>query len=148
MKIRTLNRKSILNFPLIILLFVLGIGLNSGVFAQQFDQSYLKWKADQEAQDAKLKKTDSNYYLSKPSVHQQKTSATAPQSLASNASKVRLNTASVAELQQLNGVGEKKALAIIEYRQKNGNFKSVSELQNVKGIGPKLLEKNQSRLGL
>ncbi len=62
--------------------------------------------------------------------------------------KVRLNSAPVMELQQLHGVGEKKALAIIEYRQKNGGFKSIDDLKNVKGIGPKLLEKNKARLSL
>ncbi len=48
----------------------------------------------------------------------------------------------------LNGVGEKKAQAIVEYRQKNGGFKTVDELMNIKGIGPKLLEKNKSKLML
>lgn len=148
MKIRKWNNKIYLNFPFIWVLSLFGFGLGSSVYAQQFDQTYLKWKAEQEAHDAKLKKTDSNYYLSKPSVGKQKADVTSPQAFAGNTSKVRINTASVAELQQLNGVGEKKAQAIVEYRQKNGNFKTIDELKNVKGIGPKLIEKNQSRLGL
>jgi competence protein ComEA len=53
---------------------------------------------------------------------------------------VNLNTASVAELDQLKGVGPGKAKAIVEYRTKNGPFKSVDDLGKVKGFGPKTLE--------
>lgn len=124
----------------------------SSLSAQQFDQSYLKWKAEQEAQDAKLKKVDDRYYLSKPSIAKpssaSKTSNSSAQRSSQTGMKISLNTASVTELQQLNGVGEKKAQAIVQYRQQNGKFKSIDELQNVKGIGPKLLEKNKARLSL
>ena len=57
---------------------------------------------------------------------------------------VNINTASAEELaENLNGVGPKKALAIIEYRETNGPFFSPEEITKVKGIGPKTLEKNQ-----
>ena len=46
---------------------------------------------------------------------------------------VNVNTASSAELEALPGIGPAKAKAIVEYRQKNGAFKSVEELKNVKG---------------
>jgi competence protein ComEA len=54
---------------------------------------------------------------------------------------VDLNTATLEQLVTLPGVGKKKAAAIIEYRKKNGKFKSVGELVNVKGVGKKMLEK-------
>lgn len=116
--------------------------------ADQFDQNYLKWKAQQHAQDAKLRKNDPNYYLSKPSVHSTADAKSSAQSLSGSSTKISLNSANLAELQQLNGIGEKKAQAIIDYRQKNGGFKTLNELKNVKGIGPKLLEKNLSKLSL
>ena len=51
--------------------------------------------------------------------------------------KVNINTADAAQLQKLNGIGEKKAQQIISYRQKNGQFKGVDELKQVSGIGDK-----------
>ncbi len=52
-------------------------------------------------------------------------------------SPVNLNTATQAQLETLPGIGAKAAERILEYRQKNGNFKKVEDLMNVKGIGEK-----------
>lgn len=52
---------------------------------------------------------------------------------------VNINTATEAELETLNGIGAAKAKAIVEYRKKQGGFKSVDELENVEGIGNKTL---------
>ena len=49
---------------------------------------------------------------------------------------VNINTATQAELETLDGVGPVKAQAIIDYRKKNGGFKSIDELEKVDGIGP------------
>ena len=49
---------------------------------------------------------------------------------------ISLNQATSAELEELSGVGEKTAGAIIDYRDLIGGFTSIDQLQEVKGIGP------------
>lgn len=53
---------------------------------------------------------------------------------------VNINTASQAQLESLPGVGPVKAKEIINYRKKNGSFKSLNDLENVNGIGPKTVK--------
>ncbi|MBK9664640.1 MAG: helix-hairpin-helix domain-containing protein [Gammaproteobacteria bacterium] len=48
----------------------------------------------------------------------------------------------------LQGVGLKKAEAIVAYRNEHGPFKSVDDLVNVKGIGEKSLEKLRPQVAL
>ncbi|RIK33565.1 MAG: hypothetical protein DCC52_02925 [Chloroflexi bacterium] len=54
--------------------------------------------------------------------------------------KLNLNTATLAELDALPGVGETLAQRILDYRQQNGAFKTIEDLKNVKGIGDKLFD--------
>ncbi len=54
---------------------------------------------------------------------------------------VNLNTATQAELETIKGIGPAKSQAIIDYRTKNGPFKSVDDLDNVKGFGKKTVDK-------
>jgi competence protein ComEA len=56
---------------------------------------------------------------------------------AARAATIDLNTASVADLEGLPGVGRRTAERIVEHRQKNGPFKKIEELMNIKGIGEK-----------
>lgn len=53
---------------------------------------------------------------------------------------VDINSATVEQLDGLKGVGPAKAQAIIEYRTKNGPFKSVDDLEKVKGFGKKTVD--------
>jgi len=58
-----------------------------------------------------------------------------------------INTATAAQLAAvMSGVGEKKAEAIVAYREAHGSFNSIEELSNVKGIGNALLERNKALL--
>ena len=52
---------------------------------------------------------------------------------------IDLNTASAADLTRLPGIGEKRAQAIVDYRESSGPFQSVEELTEVKGIGEGIL---------
>lgn len=59
---------------------------------------------------------------------------------------VDLNSASAEDLQQLPGIGEVKAQAIVAARKQRGGFSSVDELVEVKGVGPALVEKLRPHL--
>jgi competence protein ComEA len=62
---------------------------------------------------------------------------------------VDINKADAATIaKELSGVGASLAKAIVDYRDKNGAFKSVEDLGKVKGIGTKVLEKNRSNIKL
>lgn len=62
----------------------------------------------------------------------------APAKAAATASApINLNTATVAQLETLPGIGTRTAERIVEHRQKNGGFKKIEELMNIKGIGEK-----------
>ena len=63
------------------------------------------------------------------------------------AAPVDINTADAKTLAaNINGVGNKKAEEIVQYRDKHGPFKSADDLVKVKGIGPNLIEKNRDIL--
>jgi competence protein ComEA len=64
------------------------------------------------------------------------------------AAPVNINTASAAELQQLNGIGPVLSQRIVDYRETNGPFGVLDELQEVKGIGPKKLAAMRDRCTL
>ena len=66
---------------------------------------------------------------------------------ASWAGPVNVNTADAATLaRELDGIGPAKAQAIVDYRQKNGAFKSADDLLKVEGIGERVLEMNKANI--
>lgn len=83
------------------------------VQAQSFDQNFKEWKAKQQMYDQKLSM-------------QQASHSNSPKSsvMTDSSGQIHLNQANIDELQKLKGIGEKKAQAIVEYRQKNGGFKN------------------------
>ena len=58
---------------------------------------------------------------------------------------INLNSATIDQLNSLDGIGPKTAQKIIDYREAHGGFKSVEELLEVPGIGPSKFDqiKNQ-----
>lgn len=86
----------------------------------------------------------SRAYSSSPTVSF--ASESLPSSAAAYSGKVNINTAGLSELMTLDGIGEVKAKAIIEYRETHGDFGSIEELTRVNGIGIKTFEKNRDRI--
>ena len=59
---------------------------------------------------------------------------------------ININSANLEELKKISGVGDVKAQSIIEYREKNGGFKSIDEIKNIDGIGEKTFEKIKDKI--
>ncbi len=73
------------------------------------------------------------------------TEATAPAAV----SKVSINSATAEELASaMNGIGIKKAEAIVSWRDEFGVFTDLDELSDVPGIGSALVERNRDRITL
>lgn len=66
----------------------------------------------------------------------------------SAAAAVNINTATKEELTSLKGIGDKRAQEIIDYRKKNGDFKSVDDLEKVPGIGPGIMKQIRSQVSV
>lgn len=80
---------------------------------------------------------------------QQQTAVQAPSQTVQQtvSDKLNINTASASEIQKaLIGIGAKKAEAIVQYREKHGNFTVAEQLLEVQGIGKATLEKNRDRI--
>lgn len=60
--------------------------------------------------------------------------------------KLNINTATVAELTFLSGIGESKAKAIVLYRQENGDFTDIEQIKNVRGIGDKIYNEIKDKI--
>ncbi len=60
---------------------------------------------------------------------------------AEKVAKININKADATTLQKLSGIGEAKAKAIVEYRNKVGKIKNVAELSKISGIGDATIEK-------
>ena len=91
----------------------------------------------EKATDAKTKAADK---VKEAKEKAASTKESAKEKVASSA-KVNINKADAETLQKLSGIGEKKAQAIIDYRNKVGKIKSAAELSNIDGIGEATIEK-------
>lgn len=59
---------------------------------------------------------------------------------------VNINTADMAELTTVSGIGESRARAIIAYREKNGGFRAVEDIKKVEGIKDGLFSKIKDKI--
>ncbi len=74
------------------------------------------------------------------------TSSTTESTTLQSSEKININTAGLAQLTTLTGIGDVKGQAIIDYRTEHGPFTSVDELTNVSGIGDKTLAKIRDQI--
>ena len=63
--------------------------------------------------------------------------------IAADLKKVNINSANLEELMTLDGIGEKMAARVLEFRKKNGPFQKPEDIIMVKGIGPKTFDRNK-----
>jgi len=59
---------------------------------------------------------------------------------------VNINTATIEELDMLDGIGPALARRIVEYRQQHGPFRTAADIVKVQGIGPSVFQKKRNRL--
>ena len=62
-----------------------------------------------------------------------------PGAAAKAAEKIDINKATLEQLSAIKGLGKKKAQAILDYRQANGEITSLEDLKSIKGLGKKTL---------
>lgn len=69
-----------------------------------------------------------------------------PQGMDAKDTRINLNTATLEELDSINGIGPVTARKILDYRARTGGFSSVDQLLEVSGIGVKTLEKIRAKV--
>ncbi|MCL1976366.1 MAG: helix-hairpin-helix domain-containing protein [Firmicutes bacterium] len=61
---------------------------------------------------------------------------------------ININTANLAALQSLSGIGPAKAQAIIDYRTQHGSFTKIEDIKKVSGIGQATYDKIKDQIGV
>lgn len=112
-----------------------------------------QWKQKQQQHDLRLKQQPQPQQISQrivqvqPVIVQDLSSVSQSQQVLGEYFKLDINQATAEEIvAKLDGIGHKKAQAIIQYRQQNGFFKKADDLLQVKGIGQKTLAKNRDKI--
>lgn len=62
--------------------------------------------------------------------------------------KVNINKANASDLTSIPGIGQATAEKIIDYRDKNGKFKTIDDIKNVSGIGNSKFEKIKDNISV
>lgn len=108
----------------------------AGGFTQNADMDRLKLQLNLAS---KLRDGDHIYIYSKNDSGTQTSSSS--QLSSSEGGKVNLNTATKDELKTVPGIGDVTAQKIIDFREKNGGFKTIDDLKKIDRIGEKTFEK-------
>ena len=62
---------------------------------------------------------------------------------------ININAADAPSIAEaMTGIGLKRAEEIVQFREKNGRFRSIDDLVLVKGIGAATLDKNRDRISV
>lgn len=115
-------------------------GVNRAVMLKDQDKIHIPYKGEKVENASNSSSTGAGTTTTNES--------TSSESGQNDGEKVNLNTASAADLQKLNGIGQKKAEQIIAYREQNGQFKKIEDLMQVSGIGEKTFAALKDQLAL
>lgn len=116
--------------------------INRAVLLKDQDKIHIPYKGE------KVESVTTTGTSSKPESTNNSAGTSTSSSSQSSGEKINLNTASVADLQKLTGIGEKKAEQIIAYREQNGTFKKPEDLMQVSGIGEKTFASLKDQLAV
>jgi competence protein ComEA len=115
----------------------------AGGFTQNADMDRLKLQLNLAL---KLRDGDHIYIYSKNDSGTQISSSS--QLSSSEGGKVNLNTATKDELKTVPGIGDVTAQKIIDFREKNGGFKTIDDLKKIDRIGEKTFEKFKDKVDI
>lgn len=115
----------------------------AGGFTQNADMDRLKLQLNLAS---KLRDGDHIYIYSKNDSGTQTSSSS--QLSSSEGGKVNLNTATKDELKTVPGIGDVTAQKIIDFREKNGGFKTIDDLKKIDRIGEKTFEKFKDKVDI
>ncbi len=94
----------------------------------------------------RAKKLQNHELVIIPNINNEDTSTVFNEIIMESNDLININLAGIDDLTKITGIGGVKAQSIIDYREKNGGFKSIDEIKNVEGIGEKTFEKIKEQI--